>query len=117
MLPLASMFQRRAGSVAPVYGGGVRSVTNRNFSFNRNGWNETVACHAGRSRKQREAVTDDPLGICCGHAASVHTDGKACTMDATLGAVVVPCRCRKLRLPPEPDLQIDLCSAIGLGNL
>jgi hypothetical protein len=62
-------------------------------------------------------VTDDPLGICCGHAASVHTDGKACTMGATLGAVVVPCRCRKLRLPPEPDLQIDLCSAIGLGNL
>src|ERR1035441_203911 len=49
--------------------------------FNRNGWNETVACHAGRSRKQREAVTDDPLGICCGHAASVHTDGKACTID------------------------------------
>jgi hypothetical protein len=61
-------------------------------------------------------VTDDPLGLCCGHAKSAHSSGKRCIVTALLGAVAVPCGCKKFRAVPEPERQIELVSAIGVNQ-
>ena len=61
-------------------------------------------------------MTDERLGICCGHAESAHENGKRCGVSALLGTVAVLCGCKKLRLPKAPSMQIDLASAMVLGD-
>jgi hypothetical protein len=65
-------------------------------------------------------VTDDPLGACCGHAKAAHPNGKGCRIQEPSGKnppiIIIPCGCRKFRAVPEPERQIELLNAIGIGD-
>lgn len=61
-------------------------------------------------------MISDSLGLCCGHARSAHENGKRCGENAYLGAIRVPCGCKRWRAVPEPKRQMELVSAMGVGK-